>query len=230
MALHLEAVLPRPAQEECRQDGSTGLHRVLATESLGCDGDQVWPGIEALDYTEPIRRELPALVSRRGFTSILDLPCGDFHWFQRIDLPAGVRYIGADIVEELTQDLQRAHGSSGREFIALDAVSGQLPTVDLWICRDLIFHLPDDDVLRLIDNFIASGIGHLLITSHADGGISNKNTFIGGFRLINLMNPPFRLPQPLERLIDYVDPHPQRYLLLYSQQMLADWRRARIAR
>ncbi len=169
-------------------------------------------------------------MSRRGFTSILDLPCGDFHWFQRIDLPAGVRYIGADIVEELTQDLQRAHGSSGREFIALDAVSGQLPTVDLWICRDLIFHLPDDDVLRLIDNFIASGIGHLLITSHADGGISNKNTFIGGFRLINLMNPPFRLPQPLERLIDYVDPHPQRYLLLYSQQMLADWRRARIAR
>jgi hypothetical protein len=32
--------------------------------------------------------------------SLLDIPCGDFHWMRRVNLQ-GLSYVGADIVREL---------------------------------------------------------------------------------------------------------------------------------
>ena len=40
------------------------------------------PG-STLEETEPIRRELPALLAELGASSLLDLPCGDFHFMSR---------------------------------------------------------------------------------------------------------------------------------------------------
>lgn len=185
-----------------------------------CSGDG-----STLAYTEALRAALPPLLVRHGIHSMLDLPCGDFHWFSHVALPSGVHYTGADIVKPMLTQLQAQYGGPGRSFTTLDALTADLPAVDLWMCRDLIFHLPTAAVWQVLDSFLRSRIGHLLITSHDAADAVNGDTFMGGFRLINLRLPPFALPEPDERLKDYIEGFPPRHLLLYRRDTLNAWKR-----
>src|SRR5258705_8660567 len=47
-----------------------------------------------------IRDDFLALVRRLGVRTLLDAPCGDFHWMAALDLPVE-HYIGVDIVPAL---------------------------------------------------------------------------------------------------------------------------------
>jgi SAM-dependent methyltransferase len=176
-------------------------------------------------YTVHIRREIPLLIKRLQATSMLDAPCGDFNWFKEVKFGQEVNYMGGDIVDGMISELNQKYGSNARKFITLDAIAGKLPDVDIWMCRDLIFHLPTADVFKLIDNFIKSNIKYLLVTSHAASEISNEDTFIGGFRLINLLNPPFSFPSADEQMKDYIEGFPERYLLLYKRETLQAWKK-----
>lgn len=175
-------------------------------------------------YTEHIRREIPLLLKRLQATSMLDAPCGDFNWFKQVKLGQDVDYVGGDIVDGMIAELNQKYASDSRKFIVLDAISGKLPSVDIWMCRDLIFHLPTAEIFKLIDNFLNSEVKYLLITSHAARKISNDDTFMGGFRLVNLMNTPFSFPEPEERMKDYIEGFPERYLLLYKRETLQAWK------
>lgn len=177
-----------------------------------------------LMYTEQIRRDIPILISRLNVNSILDAPCGDFNWFKEINFESTISYTGADIVEGLISDLNQRFSSATRKFIAMDIIKDKLPDADIWLCRDLIFHLPNEDVFNLIDNFIKSDIKYLLITSHAASDIKNEDTFMGGFRLINLISPPFLLPTPDAKIKDYIEGAHERYLLLYKKEDLQAWK------
>ena len=180
-----------------------------------------------LKYTEGIRRELPGLIERVGVKTLLDLPCGDFNWFKEVSLPPGVRYMGGDIVPEMVTQLSQQYGSPVRQFRCIDALGDELPSADLWMCRDLIFHLPHSDIFRLLDNFLASSVEYLLITSHAGSKVKNEDTFMGGFRLVDLRLSPFGLPEASQRIVDYIEGYPERYLLLYQRADLLRWRGAR---
>lgn len=177
-----------------------------------------------LRYTEHIRRELPGLIERVGVKTFLDVPCGDFNWFKEVELPAGTKYIGGDIVEDMIVELSEKYASQDRDFRFINALNDKLPSADIWMCRDLIFHLPHSDIFRLLDNFLASPVEHLLITSHAGGDVRNEDTFMGGFRLVDLRRPPFSLPEPQLRIADYIEHYPERYLLLYRRDALQRWR------
>ncbi len=177
-----------------------------------------------LKYTAYIRNELPRLLRRLHVKSMLDAPCGDFNWMKEVEFDSDVNYIGGDIVEDLIVGLNGRYQTDVKKFIVLDVVNDRMPMVDLWMCRDLIFHLPTVEIFKLIDNFLRSEVKYLLITSHADIAIINGNIFLGGFRLINLMNKPYFFPEPDERIKDYIDGFPERYLLLYKRQALQDWK------
>lgn len=176
-------------------------------------------------YTANIRREIPLLIDRLRVTSILDAPCGDFNWFKEVLFTERVSYIGADIVKDMIEDLSVTYlNHFDKKFIVLDVISDKLPSVDIWMCRDLIFHLPTNDIFKLINNFLSSDINYLLITSHADSEISNNNTFMGGFRLFNLMNKPLCLPDPDVKIKDFIEGYHERYLFLYKRESLQVWR------
>jgi hypothetical protein len=49
-----------------------------------------------LHPTQLIRQEIPRIIRQYNIKSMLDLPCGDFHWMKEINLE--ISYIGADIV------------------------------------------------------------------------------------------------------------------------------------
>src|SRR5260370_34009659 len=54
-----------------------------------------------LKRTVSIRAELPEFVRRHAIPTLLDAPCGDFHWMRHVQWPAGVKYVGVDIVPDL---------------------------------------------------------------------------------------------------------------------------------
>jgi hypothetical protein len=152
-----------------------------------------------LEGAKHIRAELPSLMERNGFSSILDIPCGDLFWIRGI-LPDTVEYIGADIVPELIERNRKNATSMGR-FEVLDVVSSPLPASDLALVRDCFIHLPNKQIIRAIHNIKASGISHILTTTYQNVDV-NGDIEVGGYRPINLTIPPFNLPPPREMICD----------------------------
>ncbi|MDZ7844335.1 MAG: class I SAM-dependent methyltransferase [Anaerolineales bacterium] len=151
-----------------------------------------------LDQTRRLIRLLPALFRTYDITTVLDLPCGDFHWMQHVDR-RGVCYAGADIVPELVAANHARHAAPGTEFRCLDLLRDPLPEVDLVVCRDCLVHLPLGDVSRALANVRASGSRYLLTTTFTGGRI-NVDIETGGWRPLDLQRPPFHLPPPLRVL------------------------------
>ena len=151
------------------------------------------PG-STLEETEPIRRELPALLAELGASSLLDLPCGDFHWMQHTDL-SGVRYNGGDLVGDLIERNRAEFARDGVEFQKLDLVNDTLPAFDVILCRDCLVHLSFADAQAALSNIARSGAGWLLATSFPSV-TRNDDIVTGQWRPINLTLPPFNLPEP----------------------------------
>jgi hypothetical protein len=116
--------------------------------------------------------------------------------------------------------LQKEYGNERYSFHTIDIVEEPLPNADLWLCRDLLFHLPNQDIRRVFRNFVAAGIPYILTTTY---NFPRKNDDVrpGGFRFINLRLPPFMLPPPLSWCPDFVAPEPPRYLGLWSRDQVA---------
>jgi SAM-dependent methyltransferase len=148
-----------------------------------------------LEETAALREALPRIVERRSVTSVLDIPCGDFHWMQHVALDAD--YTGADVVPEIVAANQARHGGNRRRFVLLDATRDPLPSVDLILCRDLLIHLSNRDCRAALTNFAASG-SRLLLTSHFASRDGNQEIVSGDFRPVNLCRAPFHFPPPLD--------------------------------
>lgn len=155
-----------------------------------------------LRNTERIIRELPGLLRQYGVSSMLDVPCGDFHWMQHVDL-SGIDYIGADIVPELVQANEAAHGGRGKRFLTLNLLEDRLPPVDLILCRDCLFHFSHADVFRALENCAASEARYLLTTTFQYRTYPrNVDIQTGEWTPINLELPPYELAPPRALLIE----------------------------
>ncbi|MEZ4978334.1 MAG: class I SAM-dependent methyltransferase [Chitinophagales bacterium] len=148
-----------------------------------------------LEQTETLIIELSKLLqSREDINSVLDLPCGDFNWMQKVDL-TGINYIGADIVKPLIENNLKSFEKEGRTFRHLNLISDELPKVDLVIVRDCLVHLSEENIALAISNLKRSGSKYLLSTSFVDRK-QNKNIKNGDWRPINLELTPFNFPKP----------------------------------
>jgi hypothetical protein len=151
-----------------------------------------------LEATKTIRETIPQLLNDLSISSLLDIPCGDFHWMKEVDL-SGIRYIGADIVEILVNDNNHIYGAENRSFTCIDLTCDTLPKTDMVICRDALVHLSNELIICALRNIKHSDAKHLLTTTFPDTQ-ENKDIVTGMWRPINLTCAPFNLPQP-EKLI-----------------------------
>lgn len=150
-----------------------------------------------LVQTEIIRREIPLLLKRLGVRSLLDAPCGDWHWMQKTTL--GVEeYIGVDLVEEMIELNNKKFGNEHVRFASLDLTRDALQEVDVIFSRDCLVHLSSEDALRVVENFKRSGARYLLTTTFTD---RSKNTDLKGrdafWRPLNMQLAPFNFPKPV---------------------------------
>lgn len=169
--------------------------------------------------TRPIRKALPKLFRDLQIRSMLDAPCGDYYWMREVDLPAGCNYVGADIVPSLVGQLKREF--PGKDFRLLNIVEDEIfDHFDLWLCRDVLFHLPEAACMSILRRASMSDINFFASTSFTFVQ-ENVDVSIGGFRFINLTKPPFNLPEPMYDFDDFVMPDPPRIIGVWTKQQLA---------
>jgi len=166
------------------------------------------PG-STLRRTHVIRRELPALFRDLHVRSVLDAGCGDFNWFQAMELELD-RYVGVEVVEELVAINQERYGTDRRQFASLDVTRDDLPRVDLIFCRDCLVHLKNGQIRAALRNFRRSGSTYLLATTFT-GDHPNEEAPLGGWRPVNLERAPFNLGPPLRLIRERESVEDERY-------------------
>ena len=146
------------------------------------------------------RDDLIELLRRLDTRVLLDAPCGDFNWIGPV-ADAVPRYVGVDVVPELVERVRAKHGSARRTFIVADLARDPLPRADVILCRDGLVHFSFAEIRAAVRNFKRSGAEYLLTTTFVDTARNVDIRTGGGWRDLNLREPPFSFPPPLE-LID----------------------------
>jgi len=81
--------------------------------------------------------------------TVVDIGCGD--WQIGKHLALGDRtYIGGDVSNVIIEKSREKYGSEKVTFVHLDAVTDELPEGDLVIIKDVLQHLPTEDVERVL--------------------------------------------------------------------------------
>jgi hypothetical protein len=170
-----------------------------------------------LRYTERLRPELSKLVATLGIKRLLDAPCGDFNWLQYVDLD-DIEYTGLDIIDDVISMNQQRYAASNRIFLSADITKDPLPPADLILCRDLLLHLPYQNIADLFENIISSEFSFILITSYVNN--SNRDLDIPGkARALNLSKEPlnFEISSDHVQLPDWIPGFRERYLVLFGR-------------
>jgi hypothetical protein len=162
-----------------------------------------WGGTDSISgtgsdihQTRAVIRELPAVLASFRISTMLDIPCGDFHWMKHVEL-SDIDYLGADIVDEVIKKNTENYGKDGVRFQKLNLIEDRLPKVDLVFCRDCFVHLSFADIFHSLDNICNSHSEYLLTTTFT-GRKDNCDIATGKWRVLNLEIAPFMLPRPIK--------------------------------
>ena len=185
-------------QELAKLDLSKRFDYIFQNNLWGSEESRSGPGSTMIE-TRTLREDIVALLRGVDATSMLDIPCGDFHWLSQVDL--GVTYTGADIVPAIVESNRQKYTAPNRQFLCLDATTSAFPQVDLIFCRDCLVHLSYANVHKALDNFRVSGSRYLLMT-HFSGLVENYDIADGDWRALNFTLAPFNLPAPIRLIVE----------------------------
>jgi SAM-dependent methyltransferase len=175
-------------------------------------------------YAANARAALEEIIANFGVTSLLDAGCGDLTWLREIDL-RGIRYMGVDIVPDvIDQHRLNLRDREGVRFEVLDLVTTVAPAHDLILCRHALSHLGAGDVRQALCNFSASGSRWLLTTTYISQGqdLLHPSADPQASAQLNLLEPPYELPDPVRLYVEGGHPRDRQYLGLW-QLPFADW-------
>jgi SAM-dependent methyltransferase len=109
-------------------------------------------------YVSAVREFLQQTGARR----IVDLGCGDFRIGNRIR--EGYEYTGVDVVPELVAAHDERFSNAHTSFQCLDITADPLPLGDVCLIRQVLQHLSNDEIARVLAS--ASAYPFLVITEH----------------------------------------------------------------
>jgi len=180
------------------------------------------PG-STLAYTETIRKKLPELFDQYAVKDVFDAPCGDLTWMKEVFKDTQIRYRGGDIVKGIIDMNKKLNTIDRISFMVFDITSQPFPKSDLWLCRDVFFHLSHKDIVNALRQFVKSDIPYFLTTTHKNlEHFANTDILTGDFRLIDLFSAPYNFPKDvLYRFDDYIYPHPAREMCLFTREQIS---------
>jgi SAM-dependent methyltransferase len=94
--------------------------------------------------------------------SVVDLGCGDFAVGKRIVEATNVRYCGIDVVPELIEHHKRTVNNPRVSFQCADITSEPLPSADLCLVRQVLQHLSNDEIMKVLTNM--GNFSHILVS------------------------------------------------------------------
>lgn len=129
---------------------------------------------------------------------VCDLGCGDFNVGKEL-VHYSKKYIAADIVPELIERNRETFTGENLEFRCLDIASDKLPSGDCIILRQVLQHLSNREVQRVVNKL--ADFKYVILTEHLPEGefTPNEDIISGqGIRLkkqsgIDLLVSPFNL-------------------------------------
>ena len=130
--------------------------------------------------------------------TICDIGCGDFNIGKHLT-KYSKKYIAIDIVENLTKRNKNLYKDHNLEFYCLDIINDKLPSGDCIILRQVLQHLSNKDIEKVIKKITV--YKYIILTEHIPLGnfVSNKDIISGqGIRLkqnsgVNILEAPFNL-------------------------------------
>lgn len=165
--------------------------------------DKIW-GIDAkgngtsgagstIGSTVEYREMLQNFLRDYRIRSVVDVGCGDWEFSKTINWD-GVFYIGIDAVKSVIKRNKRKYSSPSILFFQGDATQLNLPTADLLICKDVLQHLPFEDIHAFLTQL--SKFKYCLITNDVDPNTLTCSNFTiarGDYRLLDIEQPPFNV-------------------------------------
>lgn len=113
----------------------------------------------AVAYVQALSR----YIAEHSIRRVVDLGCGDFTVGRKI-VALSVDYTGVDVVPALIQHHSAQFGSERVRFKHLDIVNDPLPEGDLCLIRQVLQHLSNDQIVRILPKL--KRYQHVLITEH----------------------------------------------------------------
>ncbi len=165
---------------------------------------------------------MPILFRELKIKTVFDAPCGDMNWMQHVLKNAEFSYLGGDIVNEIVKNNRITFIGDNIRFIKFDITSDTFPDADIWICRAVLYHFSNRDILLTLEKFSESNIKYILTTNCVtDGTHLNKDINTGDWRSLDLTRPPFNFPkEPLWEIDDCIDPHPPMKMSLWTREQI----------
>lgn len=153
-----------------------------------------------LKHTQQLRSQLPIICKEHGISRILDGACGDFNWMKEI-VHHFEYYKGIDIVKDLITDNNKKYKKAGKIEFECGNIINRIENdqqYDAVILKDVLVHLTNSDIKRVITNLKKSGIKYAFITNFSDIKENINLKTAGQWRPINLTLEPFNCSNPIE--------------------------------
>lgn len=152
-------------------------------------------------YVNPYIKEVKDFLSSFNKKPIIcDLGCGDFNIGNNL-VSYSKKYYAIDIVDKLIFHNNEKFTNELIEFICLDISKDKIPAGDCVILRQVLQHLSNSEIRKILNNILATGFKYLILTEHIPKGYfePNKDIISGqGIRLkhnsgVDLVAAPFNL-------------------------------------
>jgi len=161
-------------------------------------------------FTIEYRAFLQRFLSLNAVNNVVDVGCGDWQFSRFIDF-GSTKYLGLDVVRSVVERNRRIYGSEHVEFDVMPEDLDDVPSGDLLLIKDVLQHLPDQDVRAILTRLVPR-FRFALITNSYEKIDSFRNIELaehGHFRCLDLTDAPYHVngayvfeywAQPWERI------------------------------
>ena len=154
------------------------------------------------DQYKNLIKNFKLIIDKYEIKSIIDIPCGDFLWIKKIIHEKKIKYLGIDIVEDLIQENKSKYQNENIKFSTGDIVNFEVKEkYDLVIVRDLLIHLDNNDIKKILNNMKKMNVKYLAVNNYEIN--KNKDVIIGQHREVNILIEPYNFPKPIFYFNDY---------------------------
>lgn len=157
------------------------------------------------ERTEEFRSFLSSFLRSHQIGSVTDCGCGDWSYARLMDW-TGIQYTGVDVVPDVITRNREQYSRPNISFECVDADATKLPPADLFLCKEVLQHLPSQrvhEILSIAANYKFGIIVNDIAHDRRRGwrhfwrwmpeSPVNVDISPGGYRLLSLRDSPFNL-------------------------------------
>jgi len=135
------------------------------------------------------------LVDHPEIKTVVDIGCGNCQIGRLLEL-RDRKYIGCDVSEFILKKTRKKFSSTNKKFIRLDAVTDELPLGGLVILKDVLQHLCNRDILRILSKLTAYRFVIIQNDIYCENSVlrkkrENKDIQSGKVRPLDIIKDPF---------------------------------------